>query len=387
MIIKVQIKEVSKRFWKVLLAMGLSACWGFALPGVSQEMPQQVQFADQVTKTPLTRVGTAEQAQLNHRIHALEKKGEHLRALFTTQASGNDRTQVLFADHTPFQLRLSAGAHFAILDADARDGQASIQLPRGVLNTYFRLQGKKQNSSQLAIEEGLYHVKDVLNRTHWGHWMQWGARLLPIPQDWHNDGGESLVLQLQPTDLASFQMVWLAASETVPFPPGVNEIGPEGGVVELPGVATLNIPEGALDAPVIISMKQLMEAYEPGAVYLDEGTQIIYQKNFYSYASAVVELQPHGLTFHRPARIKLKNTKEWRHHSTILEVLSMKSKPALITSYEQGALLEKELALLLLATDIHLGNLNQPTISVDDFEYYIEHFSYVAKVFPSFLAP
>lgn len=348
-------------------------------------LPQKIHFPDSVEKTRLKAVGTEDQRSIEHGVQ--NKKETFFGAVFTNKRLETQDHQVYFDENTPFHLTLEAGNRFAITDPDATDGHAIIQLPQGVFKMYVQVQDQKQKPAHLGVFDPLYHVKDTLNGSQGGSWMLLGARPFPLPQEWHSDDGQKLVLHLQPKDLSTFQMRWLNTYEKAPFPPGINEVGPQGGIVKLPGVATLTIPDGALDKNTVISMKQVASAYEPGAVHLNAGAvNEVIQKNFYSYASAIVELQPHGLHFDRPAKVKLKNTTSWKHHSTIIEVLSMKNKPEIVTSREQGSRLKEELELLILATDIDFNNLNQITVPIDDFEYYIEHFSYIAKVFPSFLA-
>lgn len=90
--------------------------------------------------------------------------------------------------------------------------------------------------------------------------------------------------------VAAFYMVWLQHHQQAPYPPGTNKVGPAGGTVELPGVAALQIPEGALDADEIISIKEILEhELFPGVLQL----------------SSTVSIEPKNIILKKPILVKL----------------------------------------------------------------------------------
>lgn len=364
--------------------------------GQSAQLPEKVEFPDMVEKESLQAQDAEDEDEIQAALKELEEEQDsnfsisshrgHNRfyiALFRRQISPRSRLQVKIPETGSFELVLEEGPHFQITDNDATDGSARIQIPAGVLRTYIHLHGSRRRQSQMKIEDPLYHVEDTLTGRFWNRWMKLGKRPVPVPSDWHSDDGNTFVLKMTSQEVRSFHMMWLRRSGNAPFPPGRNEIGPEGGLVELPGVASLNIPAGALNEATVISMKQVESAFKAGTIVLFPGEpnqQII---EGMSYASPLVELQPHGLSFIEPAKIKIQNTKPWQHHPDILLAVLMEDIPKLIKSSEEQEHLDATTEFLEKNLPTSYKAQSTSPLNPNEIEYLIYHFSYIAKMYPA----
>jgi len=197
-----------------------------------------------------------------------------------------------------FRLEVQVGEKFAILDGDARDGLAQLQLPAGQLDTLLKLETTGQ--ARLKLEDRLYAVSDEVQTSEWQHV---GLRPLPVPANWYEPEGK-LVLYFTTQQVEAFQISWVSKTAQAALPPGIKEIGSEGGVVELPGVASLNIPAGALSQPTVIRMRQQMEAashqlYCPNPYIPDECF------DGWVFASPIVRIDPLELELHHPVQLDL----------------------------------------------------------------------------------
>jgi hypothetical protein len=275
-----------------------------------------------------------------------------------------------------FKLTLTSGPRFELLDNDARDGEARVQMPASTLKTWVHLD-ESRNGGTLEVSDELYYVKDTLSKERNKHkrhpdaryntWFKLGLRPLPVPGDWHSPDGQSFVLRFKAQQVQEFQLIWQKRRESAPFPPGVAEIGPEGGKIELPGVATLTVPDGALTQKTALSMRQVSSALTPYDL---------------TYVSPVVKFEPDGLQFQKPARIKMKNTIEnWRHHPTLIQFRLFKQLPKMINN-------ENDI-------EEHFRNQEAPpftqtlkeveALPLNEIEFSLPHFSFGAKVTENFL--
>ncbi len=129
---------------------------------------------------------------------------------------------------------------------------------------------------------------------------------MPVPADWYSPDGQQFVLRFNAQQISDFQMLWLQQSEPAPFPPGINAIGPEGGVVDLPGVATLELPEGALTQKQTIVLKQVFEAASMKDYCLSPDD--CYPG--WSFAAPIVKILPLGLELEKRAALDLPTYKK-----------------------------------------------------------------------------
>ena len=219
-----------------------------------------------------------------------------------------------------FQLKLKVGNHYEILDNDATDGQAEIQMPASTLKTYIHLNRKRRINSTLKIEDPLYHIKDTLNTKHkrWLSRTQWskiGLRPIPVPSEWNSAFENDFVLKFETTDVNSFHMVWLKKNKAAPYPPGINKVGPEGGMITLPGVTELQIPEGALEQEETISIQEILEhEIFPSVVQL----------------SATIKILPQNLILKKPFLIRMEydTSLVGQNHPAVVDYTYLKSNCA-----------------------------------------------------------
>lgn len=221
----------------------------------------------------------------------------------------NDR--VFIPETGAFNLTFQAGGDYQVLDGDARDGNAIVQMPREVLAAYLKVRGKFSRDAhkqfpaitrKLSYADPLYYVKQDLTREKKRHgkqtWLSLGNRTLPIPTDWRSVDGDKYILKFNNQGVTRVVMRWYPTkgNAVVTYPPGLNLIGPAGGVVELPGVGKLEIPVGAIATPTVVRMTQMFNAISmPGS----ERTM------GYDYISPVVKIEPFQLQLTKSAKLYL----------------------------------------------------------------------------------
>lgn len=238
----------------------------FALLTASQmanaSKPKTVIFPDMVTKSPLVLSQTKEsklyQQTLSHiRDDGISTETPNVYPLFfQTNMAPKSKYHVQIPTTGEFKLVVKAGERFTLVDNNATDGTASITLPQCTFNAALQIQGPKSPNSKLDINDQLYHVKDTLNTSQRNKWMSIGLRPIPVPTNWHSEDGNDFVLRFKNQDIQSFNIIWKNEKKKAPFPPGINEIGPEGGVVELPGVCLIKFAAGDIKKPTVFSIKQ-----------------------------------------------------------------------------------------------------------------------------------
>lgn len=226
---------------------------------------QMVSFPDRVKKTPLQVSEAIEQSKLTQALQELEKDNTNFSisnpalfaTTFKTQIHPKSINQIKIPKSGSFDLLLQEGSQFKITDKDATDGLTTIEIPSGTLKPYFHVTNQHHSSSQLDIQDPLYHVKDSLTFRHWNRWFTPGKRPLPIPTDWRSPDSKNLRLKMTTKEIEHFYMLWLKTSTPAPLPPGIKEIGPEGGIIELPGVSKITIGKNAVAVPTIFTVRQL----------------------------------------------------------------------------------------------------------------------------------
>ncbi|MGE3724272.1 MAG: hypothetical protein AB7I41_01880 [Candidatus Sericytochromatia bacterium] len=159
------------------------------------------------------------------------------------------------------------------------------------------------------MSDDLYYVKDTLSSKQGklldlNRWFLLGVRPLPVPSDWYNPDGQKLVLKFKTDTVKEFQMAWWTTNQQAAYPPGIKQIGSAGGTVELPGVAKLDLPAGALSAPTVVVMRQQKEVasrkkycpnpHDPQDCALG-----------WVFAAPIVKIEPLGLKLNQPAKLNL----------------------------------------------------------------------------------
>lgn len=242
-----------------------------ALAGMQGANQKTVTFPDMVTKTALADPEPSEVDELSALLASFQAeeaadfstaseknkddnqndKGHDSHAAYVLEfksKKAKGKRQIWVPETGEFKLTLTAGPRFELLDNDARDGEARVQMPASTLKTWVHLD-ESRNGGTLEVSDELYYVKDTLSKerkkhkrhadTRYNTWFKLGLRPVPVPGDWHSPDGQRFVLRFKAQQVQEFQLIWQKRRESAPFPPGVAEIGPEGGKVELPGVAQL----------------------------------------------------------------------------------------------------------------------------------------------------
>jgi hypothetical protein len=205
-----------------------------------------------------------------------------------------------------FRLVLVAGPQAKMLDGDATDGEACLQLPQGTWDTLLYLPNTWGSQSRLRVQDRFYYVDEQVSSPLQANTLRLGTRPLPVPQDWHSPDGNTFVLNFNAQQISHFQLLWRIRSEQAAFPPGVAQLGPEGGILELPGVARLEMPPGALNESTIVRMSQLLNAPDRSIICHPDGDEC---NSGVDFASAIVQLQPRGLKLAKVAKLDIPTNK------------------------------------------------------------------------------
>jgi hypothetical protein len=284
--------------------------------------PEKVTFPNMVKTTPLdTNLPADKNDQLNAALEQAlaEKPGEEgfrIQGLnlpqvfivrFMAQAK-NLKEQVKIPENGEFKLVLEAGTgkKLEILDGDGSDGQAAIRLPQQTYETLLHLQGPWKPNSSLEVSDDLYYVKDTLTSKQGklldlNRWFLLGVRPLPVPSDWYNPDGQKLVLKFKTDTVKEFQMAWWTTNQQAAYPPGIKQIGPAGGTVELPGVAQITIKPNALKSQKVITLHQIKTVFPADSGFMDtDGTPYPYE-----FISPVVKIEPLGEVLDGAMEIRL----------------------------------------------------------------------------------
>ena len=147
-----------------------------------------------------------------------------------------------------FEILFRQGTQYRVVDGDARDGKAVVELPEGVY--HFGLEaGEGWNSrSTLTFVDDLYYLRDTLRQSHpWflasRKMVSLGVKPLPVPESWRGRAGGDVVLGFEAENLDAFRLVWKTQEGVAPYPPGVGKIGVAGGRLALPGVGVGRVCE------------------------------------------------------------------------------------------------------------------------------------------------
>lgn len=360
---------------------------------------QMITLPSQVHKSPL---------------QAMEEppKGKHFRLHLSTKASGQGKsTSIRMPEQGAFELVIQSGTQFKVLDANASDGQAVVQMPASNYQALLKLHGKHTRTQKrsLQLEDTLYYLSHELQRSTQGKgsfqilsqgkakklelkplcssdpdhyrlwrvhnpnseeleyswqvegsqqsgtevappgdsvleteaengvnkllldidqkrqdsginkglycdpeeaerslWWQVGSRTLPVPSAWKSSDGEKYVLRLNNQGVTDLTFRWYKTpNQAVALPPGTAEIGPAGGTVELPGVAKLEIPAGALSQTEVVRI--IEEKQAPSLLVSppdDPQKPFISIGGPYEYFTSFIRVEPFQLDLQKPATVE-----------------------------------------------------------------------------------
>lgn len=313
-------------------------------------------------------------------------EGDGIELSFITKPEKDDKKKIKIPLNGKFQLVFEKASSVSkkkeddddkkatIIDNDATDGTATIQLPESIMEGFIKVQNEETNVSKLTVEDKLYYSKTDLTELKPNEKKEdkekcyrLGSKIFPVPDDFHSDDGSKYILRFENTGTKTFAMKWYKSNK-VDYPIGTAEITPEkGGVVELQGVGRLEIPVGAVDKPTIISMKQELTAPE---IFVSGNG---FYSNNRDYLSSVVKLEPFGLKLNKPAKIHLETDKARLGNNSY----------KVIDWYEsQDKLLWQEIM------DTLVDNFfDDPNNLKDDFMVTLNELGYVSKQIEKFMKP
>ncbi|MFN8577618.1 MAG: hypothetical protein U0354_12245 [Candidatus Sericytochromatia bacterium] len=252
---------------------------------------------------------------------------------FTFKVTGNMRNAIRMASNSAFNLIIQSGSTFQIIDNDATDGTAIIQIPQGFSEGFATVtrDASGKQTGNINIKDELYYVNQDLkelepsnkggaNNLTGDYWYQLKKRAFPLTSNWSNPNGENHVLKFTNNGIKQLLFRWYNTN-TVDYPIGVNEIGFNGGIVELPNVGRLEIPQGALNQNTIISMREELEAYE---ILYPDSDPFASGERADDFVSPIVKIEPNGLLLNKEGKIYLETYKE-RVGNNVPSIVSWKS--------------------------------------------------------------
>ena len=170
-------------------------------------------------------------------------------------------------------------------------------------------------NASMKVMDGLYYVEQELAPSVEGKWAVLSGRPFPVPADWHSADGGNQALELSNQGVSKLVMRWVKTpGQQASFPPGIKEIGPGGGILELPGVAKLEIPAGGLGHTTVVRMIQALSARsrEIQCPYANMPEKCYPGRIF---VSPIVQIQPLGLELNKPAKMDIKLFQEAYYHA------------------------------------------------------------------------
>lgn len=223
--------------------------------------------------------------------------GKEIKLNLDILSGGTDKIKI--PENGEFSLVFESNSSYKITDNDATDGEAKIQLPSDVLETYINTSYQENNqNSKLDFEDKLYYLKDTLTKSD--DIYRIGKRLFPIPDSWHSDDGKKYILRfknngIKKADLRFYQ------SDKVDYPSGIAEIDKSGGTVELAGVSKLEIPEGAITDKTVIVVKQELQGKDPLTPFPPSHSEK--RESYLDYISPLIRIEPMGLKLNKKATL------------------------------------------------------------------------------------
>lgn len=269
-----------------------------------------IQLPNWVEYSGLFPVNDLQANKLNRALRNFNDENKELQTrgfpLYFRSQHPNYSKHIQFSPSDSFELTFSAGSEFKVLDADARDGSAKVQLPKSSFEFFVQVRNNETSEGTLKLEDSLYYLQDHLSSTHRHTWTHLGVRPMPVPEAWQGEDRLSWTIKLSPKKLQHFVIYCSQTSQEASLPPGVREIGPEGGTVELPGVGKIEIPEGALDESIFVRLSQQRKAVLITAAFAPfsfTGKEI--PPSMYDFASPMVKIEPLGTVLNKKGLITL----------------------------------------------------------------------------------
>lgn len=253
-------------------------------------------------------------------------EGKHEKIeLSTDNVNGNFKIKI--PNNSEFKVIFKKSNSFKIVDNDATDGLAIVNMPEDIMDGYIKLQDQSQSNSsdKLTIEDKLYYSKQdlsVLSSSEKDKWYKLGSKPFPVPNDWHNDDGNDYILRFNNSGIKKAEMRWFKNDKT-DYPNGIKEVGIEGGTVELSGIGKIEIPEGALTQKTTVVLKQELESKEI-IVRTMKGHEFVEDDP----ASPLLRIEPMGLKLNKQALVYIETDKArlGNNHPRSLYILMSKDK-------------------------------------------------------------
>lgn len=220
-----------------------------------------------------------------------------------------DINKIKIPESGDFKIVFQKGSEFKIADNDATDGEAIIKVPQGIFSTYAKVQNSQEldPNAKIYYQDHLYHIKDNLMRITdmKEKWYDLKSRPFPIPNNWNNPSTKKVHNFYFKNNGVKGVKLAFSKSDEVDYPLGSNLIGPEGGIVEIPGVAKLEIPSGAINNPKMISMTQRTVKPE-----IKDSTNE--EDLFFDYVSPLISIEPNDLKLKNAGKLYLEVTNKER---------------------------------------------------------------------------
>ncbi len=155
-------------------------------------------------------------------------EGETLQLGFKAAKSNGKagRFQIVYAEGLAFDLTFVSATSFEVIDGDATDGKATVQVPSGSYDVYTKANGGKNGS--VAASDPLYFQAGSLASTGDRGWAHVGVRSLPF--SYSKVLGEYR-LSFQASGVTGFNAALVtsgAAAQVPPLPPSILSLtGPD----------------------------------------------------------------------------------------------------------------------------------------------------------------
>ncbi len=228
-------------------------------------------------------------------------------ASFTSDKNEIEGAHHIRFDDEIFEVFFRKGPVYRVSGRTNHDDKVIIQIPFDTFKVYLFFKPKTLDE-KLEIEDSLYHVSDTLGKNDFfvsdQHFLNLGLRTLPIPKTWKNSSGSDLRVAFRSRNVSSFKLLILREESKLPLPPpGIKEIGPDGGTLELPGVGRVEIPEGALDRKVTVRLSQKTVFLK--VIASVSAFERIPAYTYHDYVSAIMKIEPMGQRLKKTALVYL----------------------------------------------------------------------------------
>lgn len=253
---------------------------------VESSQQNLIHFPSLVTQTPISRANEYQikQAEARSGRHYTIKMGTVIGGQIPTVLANTISQRIPASGE--FELQLTPGAVFGANLDRAIASHSVLTLPQG--NYEFYIQAWGRDGSRATFAEAGYAHNSVIDRAGGAYdYYYMGRRSLPIPSSWQI--GDRYHFRIRNSRVSELTIRIFETSQSGEPPTGVSVIGSEGGEANLPGVASVEIPAGALPQDKTIKISQLTSLSGIG-----KNTDIPY---------APISITPTGTTFSKPIRI------------------------------------------------------------------------------------